>query len=51
MEIDKLAKIAGLQVERMHVAIGNIYRCEELDGWHWMYERIAIQKLQEYIGA
>lgn len=48
-EIDRLAKIAGLQVEKMHVAVGNIYRCEDLDGWHWMYELTCINKLNEYI--
>lgn len=39
----------GYKVDTMHVAVGNIYRCKELDGWHWMYENTFIQKAQELL--
>lgn len=39
---------AGHTVDTMHVAVGNIYRCDVLDGWSWMYERIFIEKVKQY---
>ena len=42
-------ELKGLKVGTMHVNVGNIYQCEELDGWHWMYERIFLIKAKEYL--
>lgn len=44
-----LLECHGHTIERMHVAVGNIYRCEVLDGWHWMYEEVFKRKATEFL--
>lgn len=41
----------GHEVETMHVAVGNIYRCQALDGWGWMYEQPFLSKAAKFIGG
>jgi hypothetical protein len=40
----------GHEVETMHVSVGNIYRCQDLDGSNWMYEQAFITKAERLLG-
>lgn len=44
-----IMNIHGCKVETMHVAVGNIYRCDVLDGLYWMYENVFLRKVTEYL--
>lgn len=41
----------GLTVGTMFVAVGNIYQCQELDGYDWMYENQFTLKAEKYLEA
>jgi hypothetical protein len=39
----------GLTVGTMHVSVGNIYQCQQLSEYDWMYENQFIERAKEYI--
>lgn len=49
LELITALKKLGVTVNVMHVAVGNIYQCQQLRGYDWMYEDQFIELAKEYL--